>query len=111
MRGVIGPLTLKDLVLADLIRASWIAGPAFAESCVHWRLAVTRPRNGWVEPSPADAFDKIVDMSRDCCASMSTKLNLRNLRIDRSEFAAMQQLERCKHHSTRTEKVKNRKFL
>ena len=47
---------------------------------------VRRIRIGSVEPSPADAFDKIVELLRYCCASTRTNLHLKNLGIGSNQI-------------------------
>ena len=73
---------------------------------------VRRIRNGSVEPSPADAFDKVVETVRvigaQRCARISGLETFAN-GIE-TEFVATETLNSCNHHRTKTEKVKNRKF-
>ena len=48
---------------------------------------VRRIGNGLVEPSPADVFDKVVEILRDCCVIDEHDSQFENiLESDRNEF-------------------------
>jgi hypothetical protein len=50
-------------------------------------------RNGFVEPSPADAFDKHIEMVRNRRASMTTNLDWKSFGLAQSAFASAKMLK------------------